>query len=764
MSAKLQRRSGARSKPSNTIALRRANILLEVSRRCAQKTTLDGILEVLVEMTSQELNCDRGTLFLNDPTSGELFSRVAQGGLTREIRVLNSSGIAGAVFQSGEPAVIDDAYADERFNSSVDERTGYRTQTIICVPVRTMSEEIIGVMQNLNKRDGLFTQDDLSLLEDMTKQAAIALQSLQYIEQIERNRIKEMSFLELVSDINSEFDLSALLQRVVAETCNMLGAERATIFLHDASTDTLFSRVASGAEIAEIRLPSHAGIAGNVFTSGQSMNIPYAYADLRFNPGFDRQTGFFTRSILCVPIVNKENRTIGVTQVLNKKGGIFTDEDEQRLKAFTAQVSIALENSKLFDDVRRVKNYNDSMLSSMSNGVVTLDPALKIVTCNAAANRIWEVDEGRLVGASLADLLDETGGWLVDKIAAVQAAHESDVMNDLALSLGGVTRSVNLTISPLVSEENDKELGSMLMFEDISSEKRMKSTMSRYMDPVIAAQMLEGDGALDLLGGVSAEATIMFSDVRGFTTITEEYGAQGTVSFLNEYFSLMVDCIVREGGMLDKFIGDAIMACFGLPMPHEDDPDRAMRAGIGMIRALWEWNGERRAKGLKTVDMGLGLNTDMVVSGNIGSPKRMDYTVIGDGVNLASRLESACKAYSARILASESTVSRLRGTYRIRDIDLVVVKGKTEPVRVFEILDYHDAQTFPNLTDVVNQFNDGIIQYRSTNFDKAIERFERCLALNPGDKLSQTYIDRCQILAANPPPADWNAVWVMKEK
>ena len=113
------------------------------------------------------------------------------------------------------------------------------------------------------------------------------------------------------------------------------------------------------------------------------MNIPFAYADLRFNPSFDKQTGFFTRSILCVPIVNKENRTIGVTQVLNKKGGIFTDEDEQRLKAFTAQVSIDLENSKLFDDVRRVKKYNDSMLASMSNGVVTLDPSLKIVTCNA---------------------------------------------------------------------------------------------------------------------------------------------------------------------------------------------------------------------------------------------------------------------------------------------------------------------------------------------------------------------------------------------
>ena len=234
-----------------------------------------------------------------------------------------------------------------------------------------------------------------------------------------------------------------------------------------------------------------------------------------------------------------------------------------------------------------------------------------------------------------------------------------------------MTKSVNLTISPLMSEDSEKQLGSMLMFEDISSEKRMKSTMSRYMDPVIAAQMLEGDGGLALLGGVSAEATVMFSDVRGFTTITEEYGAQGTVSFLNEYFSLMVDCITREGGMLDKFIGDAIMACFGLPVPHEDDADRALRAGISMIRELWAWNADRRAKGLKTVDMGLGLNTDTVVSGNIGSPKRMDYTVIGDGVNLASRLESACKAYSARILVSESTVKKLRGTYRMRDIDLM---------------------------------------------------------------------------------------------
>lgn len=744
-------------------ALRRAHILLEVTQRCAALTDLDSVLAELVELTSRELDCERGTLFLNDPASGELYSRVAQGDLKREIRILNSSGIAGHVYQSGEAICTDSPYDDERFNRSVDERTGFVTRSIVCVPVRTMAGELIGVMQSLNKREGVFTQDDLDLLSDMTNHAATILQSMQYIEEIERIRIKEMDFLELVSDINSEFDLAKLLQRAVAETTRMLGAERATVFLYDAATETLFSRVATGAEVSEIRFPSHLGIAGAVFTSGATMNIPYAYADLRFNPSFDKQTGFFTRSILCVPISNKDNRVIGVTQVLNKKGGTFSDEDEQRLKAFTAQISIALENSKLFDDVQRVKNYNESMLQSMSNGVITLDPDNKIVTGNAAALRIWETTEDDLVGKTLMDVLGEGCGWVLDQLDRAKSGHDSFSLPDASMTIGTVSKSVNITFTPLLAAEGESALGSMLMFEDISSEKRMKSTMSRYMDPVIAAQMLDGEG-LDFLGGRTAEATIMFTDVRGFTTITEEYGAQGTVSFLNDYFTMMVDCITREGGMLDKFIGDAIMACFGLPVAHDDDPDRAARAAISMIRELWEWNEERRAQGLKTVDMGIGLNTDMVVSGNIGSPKRMDYTVIGDGVNLASRLESACKAYSARILVSESTVGKLRGTYRLRDIDLVIVKGKTQPVRVFEMLDFHDTKTFPNLLDVVGHFSEGVSDYRAARWEKAIQRFEKCIDLHPGDGLSKTYIDRCLTLQASPPAGEWDGVWTMKDK
>ena len=219
-------------------------------------------------------------------------------------------------------------------------------------------------------------------------------------------------------------------------------------------------------------------------------------------------------------------------------------------------------------------------------------------------------------------------------------------------------------------------------------------------------------GEAEVAAKAEAERQVLFSDIRGFTTLTEQLAPQAIVSMLNEYFTLMVDCIQREGGMLDKFIGDAIMAAFGLPQPADDDEDRAVRTAIAMIRSLNGWNSIRVADGKPPLDMGIGLNTDAVVVGNIGSPKRMDFTMIGDGVNLAARLESACKQYSARILISDFTYRQLKGVYRTREVDRVIVKGKTEPVAVHEVLDYYTDETFPNLMDVVNDFRDGISSYR----------------------------------------------------
>jgi len=742
--------------------LRQAEMLLDLSKRVAAIESLDEILEILVEMTTWEIGAERGTLFLNDPMSGELYSRVAQGNFKREIRILNTSGIAGHVFSTGEGVIIDDAYRDSRFNRSVDEQTGFTTRSIICAPIKTVKGEIIGVSQALNKKEVKFTDEDMALLEAMTTQAAVALQSTQFVERMKKSREQELEFLDIVADVTSELELGTLLQRVMGEATRMLSAERSTLFLNDSKTNELFSRVAQGDSIGEIRLPNHLGIAGTVFTTGETVNIPYAYADLRFNPAFDKKTGYFTRSILCVPIVNKNGKTIGVTQVLNKRGGPFNSEDESRLKAFTAQVAIALENAKLFDDVQNMKNYNESMLQSMSSGVLTLDEDSAIITCNIAGYRIMKVEPEDVIDRPAAEFFIDGNAWVLEKIQKVEGTQSSELVMDAEMTFAGEKLSINLTVLPLISGEG-KKLGTLVMIEDISSEKRMKSTMSRYMDPGLVNQLLASGGAGDILGGKSTPATVLFSDVRGFTTLTEELGAQGTVALLNEYFTIMVECIQNQGGMLDKFIGDAIMAGFGIPIGHEDDEDRAVRASIAMITELWAWNAKRANLGQKTVDMGIGLNTDVVVSGNIGSPKCMNFTMIGDGVNLASRLESACKQYAARILISENTCKKLRGTYRIRDIDEVVVKGKTAPVSVYEVLDYHTDETFPNLMEVVGHFKEGRKQYRTGNWDKAIQSFNDALALNPKDKLSHIYIERCEHLKANPPD-EWKGVWVMTSK
>ncbi|MBI5936710.1 MAG: GAF domain-containing protein [Betaproteobacteria bacterium] len=741
--------------------LARSEFLLGVTRKVASLQSLDQVFSAIVDIAVEKLNAERGTIFLHDASSGELYSRVAQGALQREIRILGNTGIAGYVFTHNEPEIIHDAYADPRFNQAVDQQTGYVTQSMLCVPMHTAKGEVIGIAQVLNKKKGRFTRDDLHLLQDLATQSSHALQAVRFVEEMQVRRRREMEFLNVVTEVTRDIKIGSLLQKVMQEVTRMLNAERSTLFLNDEKTNELWSEVGQGLGKQQIRFPNHLGIAGAVFSSGQTINIPYAYADLRFNPAFDKQTGFFTRSILCVPVVNQAGKIIGVTQALNKRGGTFSDEDESRLRAFTAQVAIALENATLFANVQNIKNYNESMLESMSSGVLTLDDSGNIVTCNQAGLRILQAEAKGLLQHDAKEYFAGGNAWILDKLAEATEVGGPVYVVDGEVEVAGEKLSVNVTAYPLNSIDG-KHLGSMIMLEDITSEKRMKSTMSRYMDPNVADKLL-ASGA-DLLGGQSVSATVLFSDIRGFTTITEKLGAQGTVSLLNEYFTLMMDCLQREGGMLDKYIGDAIMASFGILGDSESDEDRAVRCAIDMIRTLHGWNAQRAGQEKLPVNIGVGINTDTVVSGNIGSPKRMDFTVIGDGVNLASRLESACKEYGAQILVSETTFKSLKGTYRAREIDYVVVKGKTQPVSIYEVLDYHDEQSFPNIAESLQIFKEALIAYRHGQWDKAHKAFAQCLELNPADKAAQLFVERCEHLKAEPPEGEWHGVWVMKSK
>jgi adenylate cyclase len=739
--------------------LGKVTALLEVSNQLSDTLALDEVLERIISITTEAITTDRGTLFLHDRETNELYSRVAKA--EKEIRIPATAGIAGEVFTTGKAVIIPEAYADPRFNQEVDQQTGYQTRNIMCAPIRTRSNDIIGVTQLLNKdpNAGGFDLEDLQLLESITSQASAALQNAQLFAEVEKQRRQETQMLEMTTAISSELHLDPLLQRIMETTTLILDADRSTLFIHDERTDELWSRVAQGLTTNEIRFPSRVGIAGSVLHSGETVNIEDAYEDDRFNQNVDKKTGYRTKSVLCMPIVNKLGKAIGVAQVLNKDGGPFNAQDEKKLKAFCSQAAVAIENAMLFDEVLNIKNYNESILRSLTNGVITLNADLIVETCNEAALRILHEDTEKIIGVSATEYFGRHNDWINESIARVQASNENDTTVDAEIVLAsGDVMSINLSLVPLLSLQNEL-IGTMLVFEDITSEKRMKGTLARYMTKEVADQLMESDA---MLGGQLQKATVFFSDIRSFTTISERIGAAETVSLLNEYFTLTVDVIFNNKGILDKYIGDAMLAVFGVPFTSGADEDHAVTAGLETMRILHQFNDSRTAAGKDTINVGIGISTAEVLAGNIGSMKRMDYTVIGDGVNLASRLEGANKYYSTNILISESTYRKLTGDYLARQVDLMQVKGKNEPITVYEILDHENGNN--SLRESVEIYNAARGHYRSQSWDKGIAMFEQATACNDSDGLSRMYIDRCRHFKENPPPADWDGVWVMTGK
>jgi adenylate cyclase len=571
---------------------------------------------------------------------------------------------------------------------------------------------------------------------------------------------EEQQILEVTQDLAGELLLEVLIARIMQATTQLLAAERASLFVYDEKSDELLSIYADGIETRQIRVPTDRGISGAVFTTGKTENITDPYADPRFNQEVDRRTGFQTRSILCVPITNKAGARIGVAQALNKRGGVFSTRDEARLKAFAAQVAVSLENAKLFDEMLRIKNYNESILQSTSNAIITLDVEGEVVTVNGAAEQVMQRPRDALIGATADELFAPDNVWVLESLGKTQMTGETALAVDADLvRRDGVAATVNLTAMPLI-DATEERIGLMLVLEDITEEKRVRSTMSRYMSKEVADQVLAA-GELEL-GGKEQKVTVMFSDVRSFTSIAEALGPRETVSLLNEYFTEMVDAIFQHGGILDKYMGDGIMALFGAPLMGPNDADNALATADDMMKRLSELNLRRVAAGQAALDIGIGFSTGPTVIGNIGSVRRLDYTVIGDNVNLASRLESASKQYGAKILLSEMTVRDLKHPATLRELDLIRVKGKDRPVAVYESLGYRAKEAA--LPALLKLHADGIEAYRARDWKAAARAFDGALELYPEDGPAKVYRERCKLLARTPPAAGWDGVWNLTEK
>ena len=431
---------------------------------------------------------------------------------------------------------------------------------------------------------------------------------------------------------------------------------------------------------------------------------------------------------------------------------------ETPVENFTSVFPAVTPHFSPLEDANFIAECADGIINGISNAVIGLDADGVVKTCNAAGLQMLGLAPAMLYRHAANDVFTGENAWIADAIAQVLQSRSLERIPGATLVSGPRRHIVNAMVFPLLSNDKDILLGAMIMLDDVSAQREMETTISHYMNPGLVDRLLADGG--DRMTSKDTVATILFSDMRGFTSITEEIGAQKTVKLLNKYFTLMVECIEAENGAVDKFAGDSLMAGFGINRQKGDEADRAVRAGIAMHKALDTWNAQRRSEGRKPMQIGIGLATDLVVSGAVGSPKRMDYTLIGDGVNLASRLESACKYYGSRFLIAESTYRNLKGSYKIREIDEVIVQGRSLPVRIYEVLGYATS-TEPD--PAIQEFDAARADYIAGNWDKAIAKFWDILARDPEDRLCTLYIDRCERMKALA-PLNWNGVWVLESK
>ncbi len=330
---------------------------------------------------------------------------------------------------------------------------------------------------------------------------------------------------------------------------------------------------------------------------------------------------------------------------------------------------------------------------------------------------------------------------------------------DQLLFAGGVQVATVLpVVSVLVSGFGVLFLG----YFSVDAEKaRLRDTFQHYLDASVMEQVLAHPEKLKL-GGERKELTVLFSDIRGFTTLSERMSPEGLVSFINGYLTPMTDIVFEQGGTLDKYIGDAIMAFWGAPVDQPDHALRACRAALRFVEQLEVLKARWRAEGLPEVDIGVGINTGPMNVGHMGTESRFNYTVMGDAVNLGSRLEGLTKAYGIRILLAEATHRQVAGHVTTRRLGAVRVMGKREPVALHELRGL-GPPVGPE-AEAIRAFEEGVDRFAARDWDGAEARFREVLACWPRDVPSLRYLEEISTFRRTPPGPEWDGVYTATTK
>ncbi|MFC1656107.1 CHASE2 domain-containing protein [Patescibacteria group bacterium] len=299
-------------------------------------------------------------------------------------------------------------------------------------------------------------------------------------------------------------------------------------------------------------------------------------------------------------------------------------------------------------------------------------------------------------------------------------------------------------------------------FTELKAKKYIQTAFSRYLSPNVLKEVLKDPHMLHRRG-MKREISVFFSDIAGFTTVSEKLDPEDLIELINDYLATMTDIVIKHEGTLDKYVGDAIVAYFGAPIDQPDHAKKVCRVALEMRDTLPKLHEKWKAEGKPLIDFRIGINTGEAIVGNVGSSKRFDYTIMGDEVNLGSRLEGANKKYNTHIMISESTYKQIEDDFVVRELDIIRVKGKNEPVRVYELL-AHKGKLSEVGQSLLAPYNHGMRLYLAKNFKEAYTEFKKALEIYPEDGPSKLYLQRCDILSNYPPPEDWDGVFTMHDK
>ena len=490
------------------------------------------------------------------------------------------------------------------------------------------------------------------------------------------NKLLEIESLIDVTEIiyNQSGLKKNLFESILITILSILNASKGMVLLKDEKTG--FFNVISSFNILKNQLPNKIiritkGVLKelNKDKKAKIIDEPQNYEILKASE----------KNCIISPIISG-NTVEGVFLLFDKesRNGLikFTQQDLRLFDSLSKKVSLAYDNIRLIDSLKNSNKLVDNIMSSITTGIIMINILGEIEFVNHSAKNIFRVNQEDVINNHYF-IIFHNNLDLIQLLESSEAKNEIIYEDNFKIQDSeGNPHEINLTLSPVYNEDNERS-GIVFSFEDLSGINKIKSTFKKYVSGNIVDELLQNESSLEL-GGTQSEVCVLFSDIRGFTALSEKMKPSDVVYLLNTYFESMIEVVFSNNGTLDKIIGDELMVLYGVPLKNKNDSQSAVNTAIGMFKALEAFNKEIEKHDLPQLEIGIGINYGKVVSGNIGSKRQMNYTVIGDAVNLASRLCSHAK--SGEVVISKSVLDRLNDYEGFKEQIPIKVKGKSQKI------------------------------------------------------------------------------------